>query len=134
MPAAVGLAPAEGAASTARAPWLFGRRTDLAVFGGPALVALVLVALAPRLAPDGDLPPWGFLAFVLAVDVAHVHTTLFRTYFDRAELRARPWLYALLPLACWVVGVLLHLSSEIGFWRAIAYLAVFHFIRQQSAG
>ena len=131
MPAAVGPGAAAGVASPGRAPWLFGKRVDLAVFGGPALVALVLVALAPRLAPDGALPPWGFLVFVLAVDVAHVHTTLFRTYFDRAELRARPRLYALLPLACWVIGVLLHLYSEIGFWRALAYVAVFHFVRQQ---
>jgi hypothetical protein len=90
-----------------------------------------LVALAPRLAPDGALPPWGWLAFVLAVDVAHVHTTLFRTYFDRAELRARPWLYALLPIACWAFGVALHLRSELTFWRALAYVAVFHFVRQQ---
>ncbi len=131
MPAGVGVAPDACVASRAGAPWLFGRRADLAVFGGPTLVALVLVALAPRLAPDGALPPWGFLAFVLAVDVAHVHTTLFRTYFDRAELRARPRLYLLLPLACWTIGVLVHLRSEIWFWRALAYVAVFHFIRQQ---
>jgi hypothetical protein len=119
------------AAEAAAAPWLFGRRTDLAVFGGPALVALVLVALAPRLAPDGALPPWGWLAFVLAVDVAHVHTTLFRTYFDRRELRAHPRRYALLPLACWALGAALHLRSELWFWRALAYVAVFHFVRQQ---
>jgi hypothetical protein len=130
MPAAVGLAGAE-VASGRSAPWLFGRRVDLAVFGGPALVALVLVALAPRLAPDGALPAWGWLAFVLAVDVAHVHTTLFRTYFDRAELRARPWLYALLPIGCWAFGVALHLRSELSFWRVLAYVAVFHFVRQQ---
>jgi hypothetical protein len=119
------------AANAASGPWIFGRRTDLAVFGGPALVALALAALAPKLAPDGALPPWAWLVFVLGVDVAHVHTTLFRTYFDRDELRARPRLYTLLPIACWAFGVVLYLQSELTFWRALAYVAVFHFIRQQ---
>ncbi|MBL8740336.1 MAG: hypothetical protein JNK04_04550 [Myxococcales bacterium] len=88
--------------------------------------------MAPWLAPgDGALPAWGFLLFVVAIDVAHVHSTLFRTYLDRAELARRPLLYAGVPLACLSIGLLLHSHSSELFWRVLAYVALTHFIRQQ---
>jgi hypothetical protein len=114
-----------------RSAWIWSPRADGAAFGGPAIVALGLAALAPWLHLRGTLPPWGWLAFVLAVDVAHVHTTLFRTYFDRAERRRRATLYTLLPIAVYAAGVLLHASSPGLFWRVLAYVAVVHFVRQQ---
>jgi hypothetical protein len=111
--------------------WIWGRTTDLAVFGGSAALALTLAAFAPELAPDAEVPLWAWLAFVLAIDVAHVWTTLFRTYLDREELASRPLLYAGLPVACYAVGVALHRHSALLFWRVLAYVAVFHFVRQQ---
>ncbi|AUX48474.1 hypothetical protein SOCE26_100120 [Sorangium cellulosum] len=113
-----------GAASSA---FLWSRGRDLAVFGGSAAAALAIAALSA----GGELPAWGFLLFVVGVDVAHVHTTLFRTYLDREELRRHPALYAGVPLACYAAGVALHLASELTFWRALAYAAVIHFVRQQ---
>ena len=111
--------------------WIWGRRTDLAVFGGSAALALAIGGAAKVLAPGGELPVWAWLAFVLAIDVAHVWTTLFRTYLDRAELAARPGLYVGLPLGCYLVGVVLYLAGSLVFWRVLAYVAVFHFVRQQ---
>lgn len=112
--------------------WIWGPRTDIFVFGGSAAAALVLVLLSRALSDEGGtLPPWGWLIFVVFVDVAHVHTTLFRTYFDRAELSRRPVLYTAAPLLCFAAGVALHLVSHLAFWRALAYLAIVHFIRQQ---
>ena len=116
----------------ARSPWIWSRRADVGVFGGSAALALILAALGARLAPDGTVPGWAWLAFVLGVDVAHVHATLYRTYLDREELARRPRLYTLLPIACFALGVILHLAGELVFWRALAYLAVFHFVRQQA--
>ncbi|MDI1479797.1 hypothetical protein [Polyangium sp. y55x31] len=113
-------------------PWIWGARVDVAVFGGSAALALVLAALAPALSDEGALPLWGWITFVLAVDVAHVHTTFFRTYFDREELRKRRALYIATPLACWAAGVMLHATSEKLFWRVLAYVAVLHFVRQQA--
>lgn len=113
-------------------PWIWGLRADLLVFAGSACAALALVALAPRLADaGGGLPAWGFLLFVVAIDVAHVHSTLFRTYLDRDELKQRPLLYAGVPLACLAGGLLLHSHSSALFWRVLAYIALTHFIRQQ---
>ncbi len=112
-------------------PYIWGARADFAIFGGSAALALLLSALSPLLSDAGAMPTWGWFAFVLAVDVAHVHATLFRTYFDRDELAKRRTLYIALPLACWAVGFVLHLASELTFWRVLAYVAVLHFVRQQ---
>jgi len=130
-------APAHAPATSGRAPsgagpWLWSAPIDLAVFGGSALVALALVALAPHLADEGrTLPVWGFFLFIVAVDVAHVWSTLFRSYLDPEELARRPGLYAGVPLGCFFVGASLHAVSSAWFWRVLAYLAVLHFVRQQ---
>ncbi|NUP05331.1 MAG: hypothetical protein HOW73_04635 [Polyangiaceae bacterium] len=101
-------------------------------FLGSAALGLTLVALAPRLAGEGGaLPPWGFLALVVFIDVAHVYATLYRTYFDRAEIARRPYLYGGVPLACFAVGVALHSVSHALFWTVLAYVALTHFVRQQ---
>jgi hypothetical protein len=114
--------------------WLFSAPIDLAVFGGTALVALALVALGPSGAlglAGGDSPEWTWITGVLLVDVAHVWSTAFVVYLDPAEWRRRPALYALVPALSLAAGIALYAVGEGVFWRAIAYLAVFHFIRQQ---
>lgn len=108
--------------------WLFSAPIDLAVFGGTALVSLALVLAGPS---SGDSPEWTWITAVLLVDVAHVWSTAFVVYLDPAEWRRRPALYALTPLAAFAAGVALHAWGEAVFWRALAYLAVFHFVRQQ---
>jgi hypothetical protein len=114
-------------------PWLFGARVDLGLFLGSATFALGLVAVGHATGLSyGALPEWSWLAFVLGVDVAHVYSTLFRTYLDGEELSRHPVRYAVLPLAAWACGVLLYLDSPLTFWRALAYVAVFHFVRQQA--
>lgn len=111
--------------------WLVSPRFDLAVFGGPAVVALGLVALEGLIAPTGETSlPWWVLTIV-CVDVAHVWTTIYRTYLDTTELRRRPLLYAGAPLAAYLLGAALHAISSATFWTVLAYLAVFHFVRQQ---
>jgi hypothetical protein len=112
--------------------WLFSARADVAIFGGTALVALVLVALAPVLGiGTNDSPEWSWIVGVLLVDVAHVWSTTFVVYLDPVEWRRRPLLYALTPVAAFAVGIALYAWGPGPFWRAIAYLAVYHFIRQQ---
>lgn len=114
-------------------PWLFGKREDLAIFGGSAALALVLLAIGAALGwLERDLPDWAWLACVVGVDVAHVWSTAFRVYFDPQELRRRPILHFGAPLACWAAGAGLYAAfGAAGFWRAVAYLAVWHFVRQQ---
>jgi hypothetical protein len=112
--------------------WLFSAPLDLAVFGGTAAISLLLVLAGPWLGAGGDAAPeWTWATGVLLVDVAHVWSTAFVVYLDPAEWRRRPALYAAAPLAALAIGIALYAAGEAVFWRALAYLAVFHFIRQQ---
>lgn len=113
-------------------PWLFSRRADLLLFGGPFLVSLLLLAFGARTGHlDGDLPVVLWLGVVVAVDVAHVWSTGWRVYADPEELRRRPALYLGIPAAAYAGGVVLYTAGDLVFWRVLAYLATFHFVRQQ---
>ncbi len=113
-------------------PWLFSRPLDLALFGGPTALSMLALLAGWRLGVlHGDTPSWVWLAAVLLVDVAHVHATLFRTYLDRQELQRRPLLYTFAPLSAFAIGIVLYDQGAMAFWRCAAYLAIFHFVRQQ---
>lgn len=113
-------------------PWLFNAKTDLLAFGGSAAAALLLVAVGGSLGwLEQDTPDWLWITSVLLIDVAHVYATGFRVYFDQAELRRRAWLYWLVPLLAFVIGAALYSEGSRLFWRTLAYVAVFHFVRQQ---
>lgn len=111
--------------------WLFSPGVDVAAFAGTALLSFLFAQLAPSLGVSPDLPPWAWLVFVVFIDVAHVWATLFRTYLDAEEVRRRPLLYVAAPLGAYALGVCLHAQSPELFWRALAYVAAWHFIRQQ---
>jgi len=113
-------------------PFIWSPTIDLATFGGSAAAALAIAYAGRAMGlADGPLPQWSWVVFVLGIDVAHVWSTVFRTYLDGEELAKRRALYVGLPLALWAGGAALHAVSAITFWRTLAYLAVFHFIRQQ---
>jgi hypothetical protein len=112
--------------------WLFSATTDLLTFSGSALAALLLVMTGHRAGwLDSDEPEWLWVAAILMIDVAHVYATAFRVYLDPPELQRRPWLYWLTPALAFLLGWAVHSESSIWFWRILAYLAVFHFVRQQ---
>jgi hypothetical protein len=119
--------------AAASTPWIFSRRIDLAAFTGTAIVALFFVLLAPQLGGinRSDAPTWTWIAGVLLVDVAHVWSTIFVTYWDPIERRRRRWLYTVTPLCAYLAAVALYQAGPAVFWRTIAYLAAFHFVRQQ---
>jgi hypothetical protein len=79
----------------------------------------------------GDTPDWAWVPAVLMIDVAHVWSTVFRVYLDREEMARKPALYWLVPILGLAIGVALYSEGEQVFWRALAYVAVFHFVRQQ---
>lgn len=115
-----------------KAAWLFSRNIDLAMFLGSAVVsaaALGIGALTGAL--YSETPGWAWVPAVILCDVAHVWSTGFRTYLDPGERRARPWLLALVPAVGLAASIALVAVGELVFWRALAYLAIFHFVRQQ---
>lgn len=112
--------------------WLFSRRIDLSVFLGSAVLSFVLLAIGWRLGIlESESPEWTWVSLVLLIDVAHVWSTSFRVYFDTTEFRRRIWLYSLVPVFGYALGAALYSEGELVFWRALAVVAVFHFVRQQ---
>ncbi len=127
---------AQNSASTlagARGPvWLFSPAVDIAAFLGSAVVSLGLLAVGWSAGwLNQDTPDWTWVSFILLVDVAHVYATGFRVYFVPGEFSRRPWVYGLAPALGFIIGLAVYSESEVYFWRGLAYLAVFHFVRQQ---
>lgn len=127
------LADALPAPRAGRPWWLFSPSTDLVAFGGSAALSLVALAVGAAtgwLQQGTPEPIW--IVYVLLVDIAHVWTTIYRTYTDPLELRRRPWLYTLAPVGGYAAGVALYTRwGSVAFWSVLAYIAVFHFVRQQ---
>jgi hypothetical protein len=120
------------AESLPQSRWLFSREIDLSVFLGSAVVSLLLLAVGWQLGILNDeSPDWTWITAVLLIDVAHVWSTSFRVYFDTEEFKKRIWLYTLVPLFGYLLGVALYSESALTFWRVLAIVAVFHFVRQQ---
>jgi hypothetical protein len=115
-----------------RQPWIKNPWFDGLYILAPPFAALMAVLILPdRFKTTDEMPVVGWVALVLLVDVAHVYSTLFRTYFNNVRFRQQRVLFLLVPIACYIVGVSLHSFNHLLFWRCLAYLAVFHFIRQQ---
>jgi len=119
-------------AASNRGAWLFSKSIDIAVFGGSAGLAGLLLILGWSVGSlDRETPDWTWIPAVLLVDVAHVYSTELRIYLDGAELRRRPFLYTVVPVGGFLVSLALLTFGETVFWRVLAYVAVFHFVRQQ---
>jgi hypothetical protein len=119
--------------------WLFSPLLDLLAFVGSFFITAVALAIGwqqgwlednfTRSEPGGS--EWTWVIAVLLVDVAHVWATAFRVYFDPREFRRRPEVYTLVPIGGLLAGLALYSLGAAVFWRCLAYLAVFHFVRQQ---
>jgi hypothetical protein len=106
---------------------------DLLAFGGSALLSVAMLGVGQAThVLSGATPGWAWVPAVLFVDVAHVWSTAFRTYFDGKERARRPVLYTAVPAGCFVLAYAVCHVSEHLFWQALAYLAIIHFVRQQA--
>jgi len=115
-----------------RQPWLHSARFDSAFILGPALLVTAAVLMFSDAVQRLDtVPPWLWVALIVGVDVSHVYSSLYRTYFDSVEFRARQTLYTAVPAIALLTGVVLYSLDSGLFWRVLTYLAVFHFVRQQ---
>lgn len=108
---------------------------DFAWFVGPGVLAAAAALWLGLAAPASDTQAnhadvglW--IVGVLLVDVAHVWASLYRTYLDPVARRLHRKRLVVTPLACLWLGTLLHLESPRLFWGVLAYVAIFHFIKQ----
>lgn len=117
---------------TASKPWLKSPSFDLSFILLPSFISVLIVLLLANFFDQiKAVPLWAWLVFILGIDVSHVYSTLFRTYLNSNELKENKALLTLIPIGVWLVGVGLYSVHNMLFWRVIAYVAVFHFIRQQ---
>ncbi len=119
-------------AITKHTRWIQSAPFDLLFILAPQfIVAFMLIMFSDFAHSLGELPAWLWIALIVGVDVSHVYSTVFRTYLDPRERLRMPDLYRIFPLIGWVVGVMLYSIHSLYFWRVLAYLAAFHFVRQQ---
>lgn len=105
---------------------------DLTWFVVPGLLAAAWglgIGLLDPTPEDSSLGLW--ILGVLLVDVAHVYASLYRTYLDPVARRTHRKRLIWAPILCAWFGFLLHLESPRLFWSVLAYVAIFHFIKQQ---
>ncbi|MCW3162042.1 hypothetical protein [Chryseobacterium oryctis] len=114
-------------------PWIHNAKTDGWFILSPPFLVLLIIFLFQKqiqgLEHHYSFYTWLFL--IVFVDVAHVYSTLFKTYFVKEEVRKRKLLYWGIPVLSWVLGLVLYQFGSLTFWSVLALIAVFHFIRQQ---
>lgn len=112
-------------------PWIHSAFLDgLFIIAPPFLAVALVFSLSSSFEALAEVPFWAWIAVVLCVDVAHVYGSLFRAYFNPQEFRENRGWYISIPLMVWFGGIFLYKIDPMLFWRVVAYLAAFHFIRQ----
>ena len=113
-------------------PWLGNPFTEIVFILLPPFLCLLVIMLFPSVFQNTrEVSLAGWVILVLLIDVGHVYSTLYRTYFDTVALRKQRAILFAIPFFSFVAGVLIYSMSSLWFWRILAYIAVFHFIRQQ---
>lgn len=113
-------------------PWLGKPVTDILFILSPPFLSLLVIILFPGVFQNNkNMPDSWWIMLILLVDVAHVYSTLYRTYFNsRAYEKLKPLLISI-PVLSFIAGAMVYTLSDAWFWRLLAYLAVYHFVRQQ---
>ncbi|WP_428230484.1 hypothetical protein [Flavobacterium sp.] len=114
-------------------PWIHKAKTDFTFIIGPSFFVLGIIFLfqdyITEIENKYSFYTWLFL--IVFIDVAHVYATLFKTYFVADEFKKDKKRLLLLPTICFAIGIILFSFGSLVFWSFLAYVAVFHFIRQQ---
>lgn len=114
-------------------PWIHKAKSDIAFILSPPFVILAIVFFCQpwlqTIEESHSFYTWLFL--VVFIDVAHVYATLFKTYFVPKAFNEKRKLLISLPIICFMIGIVLFMLGSKVFWVTLAYVAVFHFIRQQ---
>lgn len=109
--------------------WIVSAPFDLSIVLVPLMLALGALALIKGLGVQEPL--WAYLLFFVSFDVAHVWGTIYITYLDPDAMQRRRWLFLLPIPICFILSFGLHLISPTAFWTIVAYVAIYHFAKQQ---
>lgn len=116
-----------------RKNWIHSFWYDIVFFISPPFGILLFLFLLPN-----KIESWqennatlSWLLLIVFIDVAHVYATLFKTYFNPIERKYYRGYLIKIPIISFLIGLLLYSFGTLTFWSVLAYIAVFHFIRQQ---
>lgn len=114
-------------------PWIHKKKTDLLfILSPPFIIALIVVLFQKEITHiQNQFSFLTWLILIVCIDVAHVYSSIFKTYLVPSEFNKNKKLYLGIPTVCFVVGTIAFLIGKDFFWSLLAYIAVFHFIRQQ---
>ncbi|PIF69540.1 hypothetical protein [Flavobacterium sp. 2] len=114
-------------------PWIHKAKTDSLFIIGPSFFVLAVIFIFQDYIAliENNYSFYTWLFLIVFIDVAHVYATLFKTYFVKEEFQKDKKRLILLPVICFITGLILFSFGSMVFWSFLAYVAVFHFIRQQ---
>lgn len=113
-------------------PWILNAKFDfIFILGIPFYCILFIFGFDEFLLNNAELSIITWFCIILCIDVAHVYSTLFNSYFKTEIHPNLKRVLIVTPIAVFILGSIAHTIDKNWFWHIIAYLAVFHFIRQQ---
>lgn len=114
-------------------PWIHNEKTDWRFILSPPFLVLGIVMFFHQKIQtlENHYSFYTWLILIVFVDVAHVYSTLFKTYFVKEEFRKRKVLYLGIPAISLILGLAFYQFGSLYFWSGLALVAVFHFVRQQ---
>jgi len=114
-------------------PWIHKKQTDVAfILLPPFFIALIVLLFNEKLAVIQDNYSFlTWLVLIVFIDVAHAYASLFKTYLNKTEVSKHKKLFTIVPCICLLLSMAAFIVSKDFFWSVLAYIAVFHFIRQQ---
>src|ERR1700712_3288571 len=89
-------------------PWIRSAIADSVFILSPPFLALSVVMLFPAAFKNsGIMPVQYWVILIVMIDVAHVYSTLYRTYFNPNSFKQKHHLLIAIPLFCYIGGVIL---------------------------
>jgi hypothetical protein len=114
-----------------KSPWLTDPVKESWLIMVPSILPVVVVLVFKDYFLNHPVSSLWWILLVVCIDVSHVYSTLFRMYWDTPTFQQYKKLLLIIPIVGFIIGFVLHYYSQTMFWRILAYVAVFHFVRQQ---
>jgi hypothetical protein len=115
--------------STQKQPYIYSPNKDLLLICLPSFFCIIFILFFHNY--FDTVSNWWWLLLIVGIDVTHVYTTLYKTYYNPNSKKLHHKKLLIIPFVCFILAFLVYVLDVSIFWSLLAYIAVFHFIRQQ---
>jgi hypothetical protein len=113
--------------SAQKSQWVFGKKTDLFVYGSPIILSILTSSIF-------SLSFMEYVSLYILVDQSHVYSTFFYTYNSKRFVKEHKKLLFLTPIIAFIVSFsIINFISTHALAILLAVYTVFHFSKQQAA-